>query len=505
MRSNKRRIEPATTFIPFTLISLLCIFFVLKPDSSSKYLDKARSYLGDSFGSFYLVIGLGVLICSFVIAFSRLGSIKLGSKDEKPKHSFWAWGAMVFTCGLAADILFYSFCEWIYYMNESHVKSLGDIRLWASSFPIFHWGPIPWSFYAVLAACFGFMLHIRNVKKQRFSEACRPLLGGRTDGALGKLIDVIAVIALIAGTATTFSVATPLLSSAISDLFRIENSKYITIAILLLTCVFYTYAVLRGIKGVSWLANACMYLFFALMLYVLLFGGKARFIIENGISSIGNTINSFINLSTFTDPLRESSFPQNWTIFYWAYWMVWCVAAPFFMGSISRGMTIRQIILGAYGFGLSSTLVSFVVFGNFGLGLQLFGNLDVLAIFENTQDLYKSVIEIIKTLPFSQGFIVVLVLSMIAFYATSFDSITLVASQYSYKELKEGEEATKKMKLFWALLLILLPIALLFSESSMKNMQSVSIIAAFPLGFVIVLIIASFIKDAKAHIKASEM
>ena len=56
------------------------------------------------------------------------------------------------------------------------------------------------------------------------------------------------------------------------------------------------------------------------------------------------------------------------------------------------------------------------------------------------------------------------------------------------------------MKLFWALLLIMLPIALIFSEGSMNNLQTVSIIAAFPIGMVIMLIIASFIKDAKAYI-----
>ncbi len=59
------------------------------------------------------------------------------------------------------------------------------------------------------------------------------------------------------------------------------------------------------------------------------------------------------------------------------------------------------------------------------------------------------------------------------------------------------------MKLFWAVLLILLPIALIFSEGSMSNMQTVSIIAAFPIAMVIVLIIASFIKDAKRFLKDS--
>ena len=93
---------------------------------------------------------------------------------------------------------------------------------------------------------------------------------------------------------------------------------------------------------------------------------------------------------------------------------------------------------------------------------------------------------------------------MIAFYATSFDSITLVASSYSYKNMKGNEMASKKMKLFWAMLLILLPIALIFSESSMNNIQSVSIIAAFPVGIVIILIIASFIKDARKYIDNNE-
>lgn len=42
-------------------------------------------------------------------------------------------------------------------------------------------------------------------------------------------------------------------------------------------------------------------------------------------------------------------------------------------------------------------------------------------------------------------------------------------------------------------------IALLFAESSMNNLQSVSIVAAFPIGAVIVMIAVSFMKDAKKY------
>ena len=494
-------IDPATTIVPFICIFILCVFFVVNPVGSTDALSAIRAFLGDTFGTYYLIVGLGVLIVSLWISFSPIGKITLGEPGEKPKYSFFTWGAMVFTCGLAADILFYSLCEWIYYAQEPHVAELGSIQDWASTYTLFHWGPIPWSFYATLAACFGFMLHVRGCHKQKYSEACRPILGDKTDGLPGKIIDVLAVIALIAGTATTFSVATPLLSAALTDMIVIPASKFVTIAILLITCTVYTICVMRGIKGVSWLANFCMYVYGAVLLFVLFFGGEARYIIETGFSALGNITQNFIVLSTLTDALRTSSFPQNWTIFYWAYWMVWCVASPFFMGSISRGRTVRQVILGAYLFGVSSTLISFIVLGNYGLGLQVTGKFDAVALYESCGDLYQTIIAILHTLPAFRVVMVLIIVSMIAFYATSFDSITLVAAAYSYKRLEDDTEVSGRMKFFWALLLIMLPIALIFSEGSMNNLQTVSIIAAFPIGLVIVLIIASFIKDARNYIK----
>lgn len=286
---------------------------------------------------------------------------------------------MVFTCGLAADILFYSFCEWIFYAGEPHIQEMGSIQEWDSTYPLFHWGFIPWAFYATLAACFGYMLHVKGVHKQKFSEACRPILKEKTDKWPGKLIDIITVIALIAGTATTFSVSTPLLSSAITTMLGIPDSKILTIIILIVTCLSYTTAVMRGMNGVSWLANACMILFGIMLLFVLVLGKQPVYILETGFSALGNMADHFIGLSTWTDPLRTSNFPQNWTIFYWAYWMVWCVASPFFMGSISRGRTVKQVILVAYIFGTSSTLISFIIFGNYGLGLQMHGIFDAVS------------------------------------------------------------------------------------------------------------------------------
>ena len=101
----------------------------------------------------------------------------------------------------------------------------------------------------VLAVAFGFMLHVRKRNRQKYSEACRPILGKYTDGWAGRIIDLLAVFALLAGTATTFSVATPLMATIISELFHVAVSRtVINIIILLITCAVYTYSLLHGFK-----------------------------------------------------------------------------------------------------------------------------------------------------------------------------------------------------------------------------------------------------------------
>ena len=238
-------------------------------------------------------------------------------------------------------------------------------------------------------------------------------------------------------------------------------------------------------------------MFFGLLLFVFLFGGQTRYIIETGITSFGKMVQNFFELSTYTDPLRTSHFPQNWTIYYWAYWMVWCVAAPFFIGNISRGRTVRQTLFGGYVFGVGSTVISFIILGNYSMGMQMSKAKDFIAIYNKTGDLYELIVSIIKTMPGASVVMIAVLITMIAFYATSFDSIAFTAACYSYRSLEKDQQPDRKIQLMWCILLILLPIALLFAESSMSNLQSVSIIAAFPIGIVIVMIAVSFLKDAK--------
>lgn len=501
-KENRSNIDWMITIIPFAVIVMLGICFFAAPEFTNEIINKVRFFFGDTFGLYYLVIGLGVFLISLYLSFSKYGDIVLGGKDENPRYSFFTWGSMMFTCGLAADILFYSFSEWVMYATNPHIAELGSIQDWSGVFPLFHWSFIPWSFYLVLAVIFGFMLHVRKRNRQRYSEACRPVIGKHADGILGRVIDLFALFALLAGTATTFSVATPLMSTIVLKLFNVEVSRTIvTILILLITCVVYTYALLHGFNGIGILAKACIYLFFGLLIVILLIGGKGRYIIETGFESLGRMLQNFIGLATYTDPRRTTNFPQDWTIYYWAYWMVWCVATPFFIGNISRGRSVRQTILGGYLFGVGSTIVSFVVLGNYSLGLQVEGVADFILQYQVTGDLYALIISVIETLPCSTLIMILVLITMVAFYATSFDSIAYTAACYNYKKLEDGEQPHKIIQLLWCILLIVLPIALVFSESSMSNLQSVSIISAFPIGLIIIMMVVAFFKDAKRYLE----
>jgi len=496
------KIDWMITLVPFILIVGLAAFLFILPEQANGAIAQVRFFFGDTLGTYYLVIGLGVLLISIYLSFSKYGDIVLGEPNEKPKYSFFTWGSMMFTCGLAADILFYSFAEWVMYATNPHIGEMGSIAEWAGVFPLFHWSFIPWAFYLVLAVVFGFMLHVRKRDRQRYSEACRPVIGKHADGILGRVIDLFALFALLAGTATTFSVATPLMAGIIMKLFGLSISRTaVTIIILLITCAVYTYAVLHGFKGISFLAKLCIYLFFGLLIIVLLIGGQGRFIIEYGIQSLGKMFQNFIELSTYTDPARTTNFPQDWTIYYWAYWMVWCIAAPFFIGNISKGRTVRQTILGGCIFGVGSTIVSFIVLGNYSLGLQTTGAADFIAQYDQSGDLYQLILDIIDTMPISPVILVWTLLCMITFYATSFDSIAYTAACYSYKKLEEDEQPHKAIEFLWCILLIVLPVGLVFSESSMSNIQSVSISSAFPIGIIIIVMIFAFFKDAKKYME----
>lgn len=506
MKSKSKNIEWHIVILPLLIITILAALIFALPDQSAKTIEYLRNIFVNKLGFCYTLLGLFILGAALVLAFSKYGNIQLGKMD-RPLYSNFKWGAMIFTSTMAADILYWSLIEWVYYYdaNPQGLPEYTTIQQqqWSSTYPLFHWGPIPWAFYILPAVAYAYRFFVQKKTKESLAHACEPILGNKISKIPGKAIDIFAVVGLLAGTATTFSLATPLLSKAVSEIFNIEYSNTISVVILICIALVFTIVVLYGMKAISHLATACVVLFFVLLAIFLIWGPKI-YIIESGISGMGNMFQNFFSMATWTDPLRATGdgvqgFPQNWTIFYWAYWIAWFVATPFFIAKISKGRTIRQTIIGGLGFGMAGTFTSFITFGNYGLYQQTSGKLDIVSMVAEGVAPADIILEIFNQFPIKNVALIVLILAMVAFYASTFDAISLVMAGFCTKELKEDEMPSKKLRCYWSFIFLILPIALIWAESTLSALQTLSIIAAFPLGIIMLMIVFGFFKELKQH------
>ncbi|WOZ75023.1 BCCT family transporter [Limosilactobacillus reuteri] len=493
LKNKLKLVDWQLLIIPVVCIFALSGFFITNSAEARKVLEGIRSFFSHYFSFYYVMIAIVFFGGSVLLAFSKYGKIKLGNGD--PEYSSIKWGMMIFTSTMSADIIFYSLSEWMMYSNESFIKNKSGSHLeWALTYSLFHWGPIAWSFYIFLAVAFGYMLYVTKNRKQKFSEACRPILKHKTDGALGKIIDLVAIFSLIAATATTFSMSMPLLAASVGSLLGIKNQQILSLGLLCAVVGVYLVISILGMKAMSRLSIIAFSVFGLLIIYVLLFSGQELFISSLGLRSLGNLVVNFPQMTVIT---KVNSFTENWTIYYWSYWMVWCVATPFFIGSISKGRTIRNLIFGGYAWGLAGTYLSFIVLSGFGISRQTAGIINAPQLLSNGSTYAEVIIQLLQTLPNYQLVLILLILAMVGLYSTVFDSITMVISKYSYKSLSLENEPSKLMRGFWAVIFIILPIALLFNNDSIYDIQSVAIITAIPTGFVMLLIIASFWKEVR--------
>eukprot|EP00481_Brizalina_sp_1-RS-2013_P003463 TRINITY_DN9367_c0_g1_i1.p1 TRINITY_DN9367_c0_g1~~TRINITY_DN9367_c0_g1_i1.p1 ORF type:complete len:105 (+),score=8.39 TRINITY_DN9367_c0_g1_i1:37-315(+) len=76
--------------------------------------------------------------------------------------------------------------------------------------------------------------------------------------------------------------------------------------------------------------------------------------LETGLDSIGRLLSNFFVMATWAEPFggygtfENTHFPQDWTIFYWAWWLVFAPSMGLFVARISRGRTIKTNGVGFY-------------------------------------------------------------------------------------------------------------------------------------------------------------
>ncbi|WP_444944291.1 BCCT family transporter [Microbulbifer sp. ZKSA006] len=495
-------IDKPTFFGSLALLLAVTIPLVLFPEVGAAWVLAAKSFVTDKLGVFYLALGVGAILFMVYIVFSDIGQIKLGTPEENPEFSTLSWASMLFCAGIGASILYWSMVEWIYYYQTPPFQVEGgtpEAARWAVAYGIFHWGPLAWSIYLIPALPIAYFYYVRNHSVLKISEALMPVLGEqRAQGGLGKLIDVLFIFGMLGGGATTLGIAAPLITQGAHELMGVPTGLATQVVVLMICTAIFGYSAFVGLKkGIRALSNLNMSLSILLLLFVFL-AGPTLFMLNTGLDALGRVLDNIFHMAAWTEPFAEfeqfpkTHFPQDWTIFYWAWWLVFAPSVGLFIARISRGRTIKTMVVGSIFYGTLGCFLFFMVLGNYGVYLQFSGELDLVQVL-NEQGATAAIFATLKTLPGSKLVILVYTVLALIFTATTFDSISYILAAVVQKEV--DEEPARWNRLFWAFALSVMPIALLFL-GGLETLQTASVIGGVPLLIVALLLCISIVKAA---------
>lgn len=500
---KRQKIMDWPTFIGTVVVLLVAVIPMMAfPKASETVITDINSAISNSIGSVYLFMGLAILFFVLYIAFGRYGNVTLGRASDKPEFNNFSWASMLFCAGIGSDILYWGVIEWAFYYQvpPNGAKGMTDEALtYATQYGMFHWGPIAWAIYVLPALPIGYLVFVKKQPVYKISQACRPVLKGQTDKFLGKVVDILFIFGLLGGAATSLALGVPMISAGIEKLTGINGENMVVRSIILLTItVIFAISSYTGLKkGIQKLSDVNVWLSFILLAFVFIVGPTV-FIMETTITGFGNMLRDFFHMATWVEPFggikgrKKTNFPQDWTIFYWSWWLVYAPFIGLFIARISKGRRLKEVILGTIIYGTLGCLLFFGIFGNYAVYLQITGEFNVVN-FLNSHGTEATIIEVMHQLPFSTLIVVLFLISAFLFLATTFDSGSYILAAASQK--KVVGEPLKANRLFWAFALCLLPFSLMLvgGERALEVLKTASILASVPLIVIFIFMMISFI------------
>ncbi|KGX91641.1 choline transporter BetT [Pontibacillus halophilus JSM 076056 = DSM 19796] len=506
----KRNIIDWPTFIgAFILLISVTIPLVLFPEAGAAVVNDANEFMTSTFGVVFLIMGLASFFFVLYVSYSKNGQIKLGDEDEEPEFGKFSWAAMLFCGGIGSSILYWGTIEWAYYYQSPPFgieAGTEEAIAWSSAYGIFHWGPVAWAIYTLPALAIAYFYYVRKRPVLKVSEACRPVIGKYADGWLGKVIDILFIFGILGGAGTTLALGTPMIAQGVSELTGLQPTLGLKTFILLLCTAIFGVSAYTGLKkGIKVLSDINLWLAIFLLVFVFIFG-PTLFISESTINSLGVVVDNFFRMGTWTEPFgdfgpfAETKFPEGWTVFYWAWWLVYAPYIGLFVAKISRGRTIKQMAMGTMVYGTLGCVLFFGVIGNYGLYMQLSGEYDVLAVLAQ-QGAPAAIIEVFGQLPLGTFIVGIFTVLAVIFLATSFDSSSYILASVAQRNVED--EPLRWNRLFWAFSLAILPLTLMYI-GGLSTLQTASIIGGTPQLFIMALLAWSFMKASNEDLRASE-
>ena len=268
--------------ISVALLSLLVLAGVLAPDAFGELSSRMQSETLARGGWLYLTIVFVVLAFLAMLAFGRLGTLRIGGEEAEPEFSTLSWFAMLFSAGMGIGLVFWGAAEPLSHFNDPPEGIAPGSALAAATamrYAFFHWGLHPWAIYALMGLAMAWFQFNRNARGL-VSDLLEPLIGRHAHGIGGRAVDVLAVVATAVGVATTLGLGASQIAAGLNRVTGVAAGFSTQLAVIGVAFVLYMASSATGLhRGIKWLSNfnvATAALLLALVLVV----GPTAFIFE---------------------------------------------------------------------------------------------------------------------------------------------------------------------------------------------------------------------------------
>ena len=442
----------------------------------------------------YLGVMLFFVLFAVALALSPWGRIRLGADGEKPGYSTLSWFAMLFGTGMGIGLVFWSVAEPLsHYISPMAgiAPQSAEARAFAMRSCFMHWGIHPWACYAAMGLSLAYF-QFRKGKQALISSLLKPLWGEKGAARFANgAVDVYTIVLTALGVATSFGMGCLQIAEGLQQLWGIPSRTLTWIFIIALIAAVYLRSAITGVdRGIRRLSDINLVLFAGLMLLGFLVGPMGE-TLKLGFRGATEYLLHF-----FPDSLRmsaegDSTWIQNWRVYYWAWWLSWAPFVGIFIARISRGRTIREFVFGVM---VIPTLVSvlwFSVFGSMALRIADSFTTPVLAAMVASPE--TALFHIFALYPLGWLLSLVAMALLVTFFITSANSATFVLAMLSSRGALEPHSSKK---LFWGILIAVAAFALILT-GGIQMIQTVSIVIAFPFLFLLLIICLSLVKALK--------
>ena len=490
-----------TFWVPVAAFGSFFLAQFVFPTGTESAIDAAQAGFTGYFG--WLLIGvvfLSVCFCLYLLV-GPWGEIRLGGPDVEPTYSFPVYFSMFFTAGIAAGIVFWGPAEALFHYENPPPYFGGEAESGAAIdgalvYTLFHWGISAWAAYLVVGIPIAYYVYERGAPL-RVSTILTPFLGVENlDSVPCRIVDMLAIFATIGGIATSVALVSQQFLTGIDHQWDIGLGVVGPLLFVSgLTLIFVLSAqsgVHRGIRRIA----ALNVVLFALVAILLVAVGPRSFVADRSADALVDYTIHFVPMSlTF-----GGEWITSWTVWNWAWWFSWAPFAGLFLAALSRGRTIRTVVLTGLVATAGATMAWFLLMGSAALYVQHTGAADVLAVidqFGGTEAVAGY--PVLDALALSELLLFLFLALIIVFMASSADTSTLVVAILA---TKRDLAPTTVAIVFWGAFQGAVAVAVILTGSE-TTLQAAAILTGGPFAVVVLLSLVglaiTFWRHEKGH------